>query len=182
MTSSAYLAGCRAALNKLGASLAVPIHRQETKYSCGAAAVRQVLSYLGFSTKEPALRKALDTTSDDGTAPESIVEILRSVPGTSVTAGSMTLQDLRQAVDNKQAVIIVMQAWSDSKHPDYTTDANGHYVVLRGYNKDSFTFSDPATDKPVTYQADELLKRWHDKGKTRKYIRYGIRVKKEAKL
>jgi len=180
MTSAAYQAGCRAAMVKLGASLDVPIHRQETKYSCGAAAVRQVLSYLGFSAKEPALRKALDTTSDDGTTPESIVETLRSVPGTSVTAGTMTLQDLRDAVDNKQAVLIVMQAWSDAKHPDYTTDANGHYAVLRGYNKDQFTFSDPATNKPVTYHADELLKRWHDKGKTRRYVRYGIRVKKEG--
>ena len=148
------------ALGQLG----IPIFYQEKSYSCGAAAVRSVVSYLtGLDIPEQALRTALKTNPEMGTDPGDIVAFLSRLPNLRVRARTMTVEDLRRCVDNGEIVIVDLQAWSEEKNPDWRkTWLDGHYVVLSGYKGERFLFADPSSEKSVFLDASILEQRWHD--------------------
>jgi len=148
------------ALGQLG----IPIFYQEKSYSCGAAAVRSVVSYLtGLDIPEKALRSALETNPEMGTDPDDMVSFLSRLPNLKVHSRTLTVEDLRRCVDNGEVVIVDLQAWSEEKNPDYRKGwLDGHYVVLSGYEGSKFLFADPSSEKTAFLEASILEQRWHD--------------------
>jgi tRNA nucleotidyltransferase/poly(A) polymerase len=143
--------------------LAVPMHRQEFPWSCGAAAARIALLAFGHDVPEAYLRLQLGTNPQEGTEPNAIVAHLNAVQGLQAEIQRMTVSDLCSCVDRGEIVIVDLQAWSEGAIPDYAMDRqDGHYVVLSGYGEGRLYFSDPANAKPVHLSMQDLDERWHD--------------------
>lgn len=148
-------------------ALRVPLVRQKTGYSCGAAATAAVLRYYGrFSGSEEALYAPLKVSQQHGTLPESIVEVLRSHGLGAEMLSAMTIADLRSAVKKKQAVILELQAWSEGaeqRRPWRERWEDGHFAVLVDLDERYAYFMDPSTSGRYTHvPLGELVDRWHD--------------------
>jgi len=158
-------------------TLPFPDVRQATQFSCGAAAVQGVLGYYGVDAKEADLSKYLGVTTEDGTFPKRIPAFLRH-HGLEVAAGTGgTVDQLLAWVDQGIPVIVLIQAWSDEDHPNYSrsgTQEDGHYVVLIGHAEDGgiLIFEDPSLLGNRGYlQREEFIARWHsESGWDRFYV------------
>lgn len=147
--------------------LAVPIVRQATPYSCGAAAVLAVLQYWGaYDGGEGGLYAELGTTPDDGTDPRSMAKVLGERGLEASWREGMTEADLEGHLARGETVIIDIQAWAeDDKTPDDYSDnwEDGHYVVLVGMDDTYLYVMDPSLSAGYGYFArSELKARWRD--------------------
>lgn len=145
-------------------------------YDCGSAALQAILMYYGVEVYERDLIKEVKTTRK-GTALKNILKTIKRYK-LRYTAKPMTLKDLKKYIDKRIPVIIVLQAWTNKKQPDWENDwVDGHYVVAIGYKPDKILFEDPSSFKRTFLKYDELEKRWHDIGVDGKiYIHYGVAV------
>ena len=161
--------------------LNLPIIRQATSYTNGAACVMSVLSYAnyGFDIRESELADALGANEDEGVMASEMVDYLNAArldgdPDAYFSAEfrqGMTLSDLKAELDNGRPVICAIQAWnwndedgSYSMDLDYTDEWEcGHWVVAVGYNNNNVFFMDPSTAANYTYiPNNKLMERWHD--------------------
>jgi predicted double-glycine peptidase len=149
----------------------VPIVKQVTDFSCGAAATLAMLRLWRWETyahvEETDLHDALQTTGESGTEPEPIAEYLRVAAHlrAEYRHGDVTLSHLQQAVDRGEPPIVDLQAWRDRDRPWRETWDAGHYVVLVGYDAERLFVMDPSVLTPGGYAylpAAELDERWHD--------------------
>lgn len=147
--------------------LAVPLVRQATSYSCGAAAVLAVLQYWGsYDGGEGGLYAELGTTPEDGTDPRSMAKVLGEKGLETSWREGMTEADLEGHLARGETVIIDIQAWAeDDKTPDDYSDnwEDGHYVVLIGMDDTYLYVMDPSVSAGYGYFArSELKARWRD--------------------
>ncbi|MDX2104867.1 MAG: C39 family peptidase [Candidatus Melainabacteria bacterium] len=158
----------------------IPLTRQATDYTCGAAAMQSMLGYYGEDLNESELAKILKTNDQEGTDYNEIVALAKE-KGYSVNVfKDMTLKDLKKQLDKKTPVLCLIQAWA-TKKTDYKTDWNdGHYVVAIGYDKNKIYFMDPSTLGNYTYIDQKgFLKRWHDKNSKETLNHFGLTIKKK---
>ncbi|HEY1691581.1 MAG TPA: C39 family peptidase [Polyangiaceae bacterium] len=151
--------------------IVVPVVKQETDFSCGAAATLSMLRLWRWGAfrdvGERSLYAALDTTEARGTEPEPMVEVLRRAGLDAVYRhGDVTLAQLERAVDAGEPPIVDLQAWRDDRAKPWseTWDA-GHYVLLVGYDAERLYVMDPSVLTKGGYAhfpRAELAERWHD--------------------
>jgi predicted double-glycine peptidase len=163
--------------------LPVPLIAQTTDYDCGPTALASVLKYWGvFDGKGTDLFGALETTPKDGTDP---VHLVRGAAKFGLKAGlatNMTVQDLRDALERGDTVILDVQAWRDEKTKKLAWKDDwddGHYVVLAGLDTRKAYVMDPSTHGTYAWlPIRELEERWHDfedrHGAREEYRRLGI--------
>jgi len=153
------------------AAARVPVVKQTTDFSCGAAATLSLLRYWRrdryASVGEVALHQALQTTEERGTEPEPIVRYLREAAGLDAVYrhGDVTLEQLERGVDARQPPIVDLQAWNETARPYREVWDAGHYVVMIGYDDEHLFFMDPSVLTPGDYAflpRAELEERWHD--------------------
>jgi predicted double-glycine peptidase len=146
-------------------ALPVPIIPQATNYSCGPATLSAVLHYWRvFDGGESDLYAALGTTPADGTEPQKMADYATSKHLTAEFKTGLTVDDLRDALAHGKTVILDIQAWSGSAHPDYArTWEDGHYVVLVGLDDTYAYVEDPEATGGYEYVTlTSLAERWHD--------------------
>ena len=163
--------------------LPVPIHRQETDYSCGAASLLSVLRYWqAFDGKESDLYGPLQTSPKDGTEPPKLRDVAEKLGLKAELRTEMTLDDLRLLLAKGTPVILDIQAWREGSTAHIPWEKNwedGHYVVLIGMDEKYAYFMDPVLNDSYAYMPlDELPKRWHDyedrHGTVERYYQAGI--------
>ena len=89
----------------------------------------------------------------------------------------MTAKQVKEYINKKIPVIILLQAWAKNKITDWEKNwKNGHYVVAIGYGRDKFYFEDPASALRTYLKYNEFEKRWHDLRDKKKYIHFGFAV------
>lgn len=94
--------------------LPVPIIRQATHYSCGAASLLAVLYYWKvYDGTESSLHKILNTTEAEGTEPTLIAKAARKFGLKAYMKEHLKLSDLRSALHRGNTVILDLQAWRD---------------------------------------------------------------------
>ncbi|TBR24538.1 M28 family peptidase [bacterium] len=147
--------------------LAVPLVRQATSYSCGAAAVMAVLQYWGvYDGGESGLYPELGTTEKDGTDPRSMAKVLAARGLESSWREGMTEADLEGHLARGETVILDIQAWTedDPTPEDYSDNwEDGHYVVLVGLDDTNVYVMDPSVSAGYGYfPRAELKARWRD--------------------
>lgn len=149
----------------------VPLCRQGTDYSCGVSSLQSVLYYYYSQdselrwVREDILAKELKTTHNNGTSYKKIAEVSKEKGLNVLVHLNMTLNELKQTLDNKRPVICAIQAWAEDKeNTNYKDDwKDGHYVIAIGYDNKNIYFMDPATLGNYTYiPITEFLDRWHD--------------------
>jgi predicted double-glycine peptidase len=120
--------------------------RQITDYSCGASALRAVLSHWGREVDEAELMALLHTNSEVGTHPEAIASGARSLGFDAEVMENVTLDQVERFTADRVPVIALAQVWLSEREPDRPLMDiwdNGHYVVLLGVDKDYVYFQDP---------------------------------------
>ncbi len=145
--------------------LPVPIIFQATDYSCGAAALLGLLMYWkAWDAGESTLYGELETTPTHGTKPGKILDFMVKRNFKAELRLNTTLESVFQAVDNKEPVIVALQAWADTPPPTYENVwDHGHYAVVIGYDATNIYFMDPSAGKSYGKLTQaEFLVRWHD--------------------
>jgi len=148
-------------------SLRVPLIRQTTNFSCGAAALLGVLRYwlgedLGVRDESDLWGK-LDVSEENGTEPDRIAAVARKFGLQATYVTEMTERGLREALARGDTVIMLVQAWRDDP-VDWAVDwDDGHYVVAVGIDALNVYLMDPSTSGTYAWMSlDELPDRWHD--------------------
>lgn len=158
--------GVLSAAERLPANhIPIPLVRQQTNYSCGAASSAAVLKYWGlFSGEETELHSDLGTDPKEGTAPSSIVAVLQSYGLAVSYEENFTVSKLRRALKAGKSVILDLQAWrTDEKTAWANLWEDGHYVVAVALDARRLFVMDPSTDDYYAYvPLTELMDRWHD--------------------
>ncbi|MFH1311120.1 MAG: cysteine peptidase family C39 domain-containing protein [Nanoarchaeota archaeon] len=156
--------------------LMFPNLRQAYEYDCGANVTQSILDYYGIDAKESEIIKIAGTTRV-GTSIKGIIKTLKKF-GLKTKKGELTINQIKQYIDKKIPVILVIQAWTENKKVNWEKDwKDGHYVVVIGYDKHKFYFEDPASELRTYLTYKELDKRWHDMDvKRKKYVHFGIAV------
>ena len=169
---AAFLSGCASPLARRGTglppgTLPVPLVRQATTYSCGAAATAAVLRYWKvFDGGESALYARLETTEKDGTDPRAMQRVAREFGLKAELAEGMGIPELRRRLARGETVILDIQAWAedDPTPGDYSDNwEDGHYVVLVGLDGANAYVMDPSVSAAYGWlPLTELPSRWHD--------------------
>jgi uncharacterized protein len=165
-------------------ALAVPLVRQSTDYSCGAAALLAVLFYWqAFDGGESDLYEPLETSEDHGTEPRKIVEVAASFGLEAKLRTNLAIGDLRASLARGETVILDIQAWRDPERTPSWKEAwdDGHYVVLVGMDTRHAYVMDPSSSAGYAYlPLDELVDRWRDyetrSGRRVEYVRAGMSI------
>lgn len=157
--------------------LPFPELRQAYDWDCGASAIQSILIYYGLDVRAGLIIKAAGTNYDHGTVPANMKAVFKSYK-LKCRAGKMTVQEIKDCIDKKIPVILLLQAWTHQENVDWENDwEDGHYVVAIGYDKKRIYFEDPYA-LSRTYLTDaELMKRWHHRDNTgKKYLNWGLVV------
>ena len=120
--------------------------RQSTEYSCGASALRSVLSYWGKDVDEGELMRLLGTNAEVGTFPEDIVRGARGLGLEAEVRENLTLDEVQQFTANGSPMIALAQLWRsqrDLSKPAAEEWSNGHYVVVLGVDDNYVYYQDP---------------------------------------
>lgn len=153
-----------------------PEERQTYTYDCWAKATQSVLNYYWIDVRENIIMKTAWTTKD-GT-PIAWIEKVAHKNWLKTTIEHMNITKIKDYVDKKIPVIVVLQARSNKNHPDRKNDwSDWHYVVVIWYDKTKLYFEDPASIYRTYLFNQEFKDRRHDKDiNNRPYIHYGIAV------
>jgi predicted double-glycine peptidase len=171
--------------------LPVPYHRQETNYSCGAAAVLTVLQYWRvYDGTESSLYERLGTDKNEGTHPRAMVDGMKAFGLDAELKTGLSLSDLETILKDGKTAIVDYQAWrtAQSVRPWSKDWDDGHYSVLVAMDARNVYMMDPSTDDGAYgwVPRAELLERWRDyetRGGTREeYVRMAIVVSGKTPL
>lgn len=142
----------------------VPLTRQDTDYTCGITALQSILGYYQIDKRLDMLAAEIKPTSQDGTSYLNMANYAASLGLKVSMRTGMTLEELKKHIDQKEPVLLAIQAWSDTKgsYGSYQSE-DGHYVVAVGYDENNVYFMDPSTLGHYTYiPIAEFITRWHD--------------------
>jgi SPP1 gp7 family putative phage head morphogenesis protein len=147
----------------------VPLVRQQTKYSCGAAATLAMLrrykpAEFGHVT-EQALYPRLGTTPANGTEPTAIARELESMLGMPVSLRTnVSVAEVQRSIDADRPVLVEIQAWRGPGAPPWSKDwADSHFAIVVGYDATRLQFMDPSTAGSYAWiPKDQFPSRWHD--------------------
>ena len=134
----------------------VPMTRQATPYTCGAAVLASVHGTTIRSIENFAKIRNLRVNWRD----------------------AWTLKDLETSVAKGVPVIVLIQAYSDYPNVDWKNDwDDGHYVVVNGMDRNNVYMMDPSSRGTYTYiPRREFLDRWHDVDVEIRHVRFGMTI------
>src|SRR5262245_43580213 len=89
----------------------VPLNRQSTNYSCGAAAMKSVLAYYGVDLPEEEIMRQVNSTPQNGTEMEPMAAMAEKHGITAGARTSATLADLEGQASAGQVTIVSLQAY-----------------------------------------------------------------------
>lgn len=140
-------------------------HRQETDYTCGPAALKEVVEgELGRAVPEKKLENAAEAGPEKGTEPPDLAATAQRVGLQVRFHPNSSVQQLCAMLDAKHPVIVSIQAYGDQD--DYQRLESGHYVVVVGYDQNNIYIQDPSIEgegKHGFIPINEFEARWHDR-------------------
>lgn len=154
----------------------VPLHQQQTNYTCGPASMHATLLAFGFNVSEEALATEMQTNSDIGTNISQMQLAATARNLAAVFVINTLKEDLRFALSNGQLVIVLYQAWADEPTVPYINVwDSGHFSVLFGMDDVNVYLMDPWTGQYGYIPTDYFMAtRWHAPDE---YGEYGICVR-----
>lgn len=159
----------------------LPITRQATSFTCGAAAVASLLHWLNpeFDFSEDHLAREMKSDNVHGTTIANIYRFTRSLGLVVDWRDGWTIDSLEQSVKAGIPVLVLIQAYRDSPDVDWRTDwDDGHFVVVNGIDQDNVYMMDPSSRGNYTFvPRDEFLDRWHDVDMNVKRFQFGMTIR-----
>lgn len=166
-------------LDQVKSLIRVPIVDQATDYTCGVASTLSVLYYWDDNQDdyEMELARHLKANRKDGVISEQIMRYASSHGFTVLKEDNMALKEVEEFIRDGKPVIVLLQAWPDSKKRRWKDDwRDGHFAVAVGSDTHNVYFMDPSTKGNYTYiPKKEFIDRWHDyDGDRREVYHLGI--------
>lgn len=154
----------------------LPDVRQTFNFDCGAKALESIFTYYGLNIREDNIMK-LAKTSPNGTSIKNLINTIKKY-GLKSVSKQMDIEDIKNYINKKIPVIVILQAWAKKKEVCWENDwKDGHYVIAIGYTKDKILFEDPSTYERTYLKYNELEERWHDIDKNgKKYFHQAIAI------
>jgi hypothetical protein len=162
-----------------------PRSRQFRTNDCGINDAGMVLAYYGINEREGQLID-MEGLPEDGLETVNLLDLLHRFENRGITldAGTMTLEDIRWAIDSGFPMILALQAYADDPDQIYTDDwEDGHYATAIGYRVNSddeieqVIFADSSSWARTFQTPLELLDRWHDSDSGQQLRNWGCIVK-----
>jgi uncharacterized protein len=147
---------------------------QSYEYDCGSTALQAVLTYYGKEEHGGKLIKLIKTSKRRGTKLLKILEALKKYD-LKFDSKTMTIEELKNYIDQKIPIIILIQAWRIKDIPYTNNYDNGHWVIVIGYDEEKIYFEDPYVFKRTFLTTSELEDRWHGK-EGNKIIKHGVAI------
>lgn len=141
-----------------------PTVRQSTLDTCSCASIQACLAYYGIDRREITLRNMMNINRYvQEVRPQKMVKVLKK-HGVNGKYRKLSISDLKRYIKRGIPVIVNFQAWSTATDPDYSSDDNGHYATVIGFDdaKKCLIFSDSASFNKTWISYDEFEQRWHD--------------------
>lgn len=156
----------------------LPKTPQQNQYYCGPASLQSILAYYGTEMLQQSIGREVKTTAVSGTPVSSMVAFLQAKGFKAEIRRGMTHFELRQKLDARHPLILMIQAWSGKAETDWANTWDcGHYVVAIGYDDRRIFVMDPYIVSSYGWLTwDDLDLRWHDHGHDGKMIRSAIEV------
>src|SRR3989344_6115816 len=111
-----------------------PFYKQETKYTCGAAAMRMALEFCGIKKTENRVAKLLGTNKVRGTWHKSFPIVAEKFRLNHISMRDATIKDLREY--RKKGYVIIICFF-------YPYEKFDHYILLKKIGKKYIYFFDP---------------------------------------
>lgn len=141
-----------------GDAIVLPVmaYRQSVPYSCGPAALKIVLEFLGTSLSEKELMRRAKTTFKNGTDPINLVLAVKTLGYKVVWKQNWTANEVKKMILDGQPIICNFQFT-----PKY---GEGHYAVIIGFTKNrEFILADPAfNDGFRKIKINKFMKQWYE--------------------
>jgi len=137
---------------------------QTFDFDCGAKALQLVMAYYGVEIREDKLIKELKT-DQNGTSVKNMIAVAENHGFQVIAECGVSLEKVKQYVDQKRPVIVLIQAWADRYMTleDWRDDNDdGHYVIVIGYEGNIIVFEDPSSVRRTWLTTEEFIFRWHD--------------------
>ena len=156
----------------------LPILVQPNNYSCGLTCVRSILQYHDIFYEYTDLEDILNTNNVYGTNSSCIVKFLKTLFNIK-EYNNVKFKKLTYQINKKDIIIIALQAYKKGNEKYGKCIDNGHYSVIIGRNKNTYTLFDPAENEYKSISKKELKLRWYDldDNDTKIIKRYVIRIK-----
>jgi ABC-type bacteriocin/lantibiotic exporter with double-glycine peptidase domain len=148
--------------------LEYPTSRQDNYCSCGSAAVQSMLRYYGIDEVLDSLSDELKM-DDNGISYKNIIKLFKKRK-LEVEYGTMNRKKLKEYIDRKIPVIILIQAYKNNENQPYTINSykDGHYVTVIGYSTRRFIIEDPSLNNELGYINNKDFDiRWHGLGENK---------------
>lgn len=142
----------------------LPSGRQTFDFDCGAKALQLVMAYYGVEVREDELMRELKCDIY-GTPLQNMISMAEKKRFRVVAKCGFSLEEIKQFVDAKHPVIVLVQAWAERYMTleDWREDnEHGHYVIVIGYHGYAIVFEDPASFRRTWMTEEEFIVRWHD--------------------
>ncbi|MEK6793052.1 MAG: cysteine peptidase family C39 domain-containing protein [Nanoarchaeota archaeon] len=128
-----------------------PFHKQETKYTCGAAAMRMALEVCGIKKSEKQVAKLLTTNKVRGTWHKNFPIIAEKFKLNYISMRNATINDLREYKKNNYILIVCYF---------YPPEKVDHYSILKKINNNHIYFWDPFFGDKHSYTLTYFNKIW----------------------
>lgn len=146
----------------------LPYFKQETSYTCGAAALRMVLASLGINKTEKQVAKILGTNKRSGTLHDDFFKVAEHLKLKYIVERRSSVQDLKKLQEENYRIII-----------NYLLPVSkiGHYAVVREVGNRYIHLLDPLIGPDQIYPLKFFIKNWKS-GFEKDYSRWFFAIKK----
>ena len=131
----------------------VPFFKQDTEYSCGAAATQMLLAFHHIRKSEEELMQLLGTDKEYGTHHQAIIELLTSEGLYCYVNDSSSLEEVQEFLRRDLPAMV---------HYIEPDDDDPHYALIIGIDDTHVIMNDPWLGEGFRMQKHTFEKRWHD--------------------
>lgn len=138
-------------VDSFGEFMSFPYHKQEAKYTCGAASARMALEFCGIKKDEKQVIKLLGTNKVRGSWIKNFPRVAEMFKLDYVVKRNAKIEDLRRF--HKDGYVIII----DYFYPPEKVD---HYSILRKIDSKNIYFCDPFFGPRHKYPLSYFKKIW----------------------
>ena len=151
--------------------MAFHYHKQETEYTCGAAAMRMVLESIGINRSEKEIAKLLKTNKIRGTWHKNFPIVAEKYKLNCIVRRNARISDLKKLQKENYSIILCYYC------PAEKVD---HYSLLRKIDSRFIYFWDPWFGPNHKYSLNHFNKIWKSDPKYEKEKKWLIAMKRPA--
>jgi len=143
----------------------LPLVKQKSNYTCGAASLLCVLRFYGFrGLKESDLAKKLMTDIRFGVDSGTLAKVAKRYGLKAQCRVGLKISDLELELKKGHPVIVDFQAWrthKEQRSPWRKIWVDGHYSVIQNMDRWHIWLMDPWIGRIVRLTHRQFLARWH---------------------